>query len=130
VVREGHPPRHQPGGGELRPAAPPLARRRGRLGGPVPHPAAVVHLDSSPAGRRAAVRLARLHPKPRDRRAGGLLRRRVLRQPHLLAHQSFPAADQPLPPPLRVLRPRVRRPGDRRAGRTGVHPEELPGRGA
>ena len=44
-----------------------------------------LHLDAAPAGRRAAVRLARLDPQPGDRRAGRLLRRRLLRQPHLLA---------------------------------------------
>ncbi len=70
---------------ELRAAAPALARGRRRLGGPLPHPAAVVHLDAAPAGRRAAVRLARLDPQPGDRRAGRVLRRRLLRQPHLLA---------------------------------------------
>ena len=34
---------------------------------------------------------------PGDRRAGRLLRRRLLRQPHLLADLPLPAADQPLP---------------------------------
>ena len=33
-----------------------------------------------------------------------------------------------LPPALRALRPRLRRPGDRRARRPGVHAEEQPGR--
>ena len=42
--------------------------------GQVPHPAARLHLHPAPAGRRAAVRLARLDPQPRDRRAGRLLR--------------------------------------------------------
>ena len=55
-------------------AAPAVARGRRRLGGQVPHSAAVVHLHAAPAGRRAAVRLARLDPQPRDRRAGRLLR--------------------------------------------------------
>ena len=67
------------------PAPPPLARGRRRLGGQVPYAAPGLHLDAAPAGRRTAVRLARLDPLPRDRRAGGVLRRRVLRQPHLLA---------------------------------------------
>ena len=39
----------------------------------------------------AAVRVARLDPLPRDRRAGGVLRRRVLPQPHLLAGLPHPA---------------------------------------
>ena len=39
----------------------------------------------------AAVRLARLDPQPRDRRAGGLLRRRLLPQPHLLAGRRTPS---------------------------------------
>ncbi len=41
----------------------------------------------APARRRAAVRLARVHPQPRDRRTGRLLRQRLLPQPHLLAVQ-------------------------------------------
>ena len=44
-------------------------------------------VDAAPARRRAAVRLARLHPQPGDRRAGRLLRRRLLPQQHLLAEQ-------------------------------------------
>ena len=44
-----------------------------------------------PAGRRPAVRLARLDPQPADRRAGRLLRRRLLPQPHLLADRSTPS---------------------------------------
>ena len=35
---------------------------------------------------------------------------------------------EPLPPPLRALRPRHRRPGDRRPRRSGVHGQEQPGR--
>jgi alkanesulfonate monooxygenase SsuD/methylene tetrahydromethanopterin reductase-like flavin-dependent oxidoreductase (luciferase family) len=54
----------------------------------VPHPAAGLHLHPAAAGRRAAVRVARLDPQPRDRRAGRLLRRRVLPQQHLLAEAS------------------------------------------
>ena len=129
VVRPGHPQRHPAGHRELRPAAPAVARGRGRLEGPLPHPAAVVHLDAAPARRRAAVRLARLDPQPGDRRAGRVLRRRLLRQPHLLAQGAHPADGRPLPPALRALRPRHRRPGDRRARRAGVHAEELAGRG-
>ena len=111
---------------ELRPAAPAVARGRGRLGRRVPHSAAVVHLHPAPAGRRAPVRLARLDPEPRDRRAGRVLRRRVLRQPHLLADLPFPAADRPLPAALRALRSRPRRPGDRRTGRAGLHATRTP----
>ena len=39
---------------ELRAAAPALARGRRRLGGPVPHPAAGLHLHAAAAGRRTA----------------------------------------------------------------------------
>ena len=45
----------------------------------------------APARRHPAVRVARLDPLPRDRRAGGVLRRRVLRQPHLLAGLAHPS---------------------------------------
>ena len=54
----------------------------------------------------AAVRLARLDPQPGDRRAGRLLRRRLLPQPHLLAGRAHPADGRVLPPPVRALRPR------------------------
>ena len=67
------------------------------------------------------VRLARLDPQPRDRRAGRVLRRRLLPQPHLLAGRAHPADGRALPPPVRALRPRRGRPGDRRARRPGVH---------
>ena len=123
VVRPGHPRRHPARDRELRAAAPAVARGRRRLGGPVPHPAAGLHLDAAPARRRAAVRLARLDPQPGDRRAGRLLRRRLLPQPHLLAEGAHPADGRVLPPPVRALRPRPRRPGDRRARRAGVHAE-------
>ena len=106
---------------ELRAAAPALARGRRRLGGQLPHAAAGLHVDAAPAGRGAAVRLARLDPQPGDRRAGRLLRRRLLPQPHLLAQGAHPADGRVLPPPVRALRPRPRRPGDRRARRAGVH---------
>ena len=85
VVRQGHPRGHQPRDRELPPPPPPLARGRRGLGGQVPYAAPGLHLHAAAAGRRTAVRLARLDPLPRDRRAGGVLRRRVLRQPHLLA---------------------------------------------
>ena len=74
-----------------------------------------------PARRRRPVRLARLDPQPGDRGAGGLLRRRILRQPHLLARRAHPADGRVLPPPLRALRPRRCRPGRRRPRRTGLH---------
>ena len=85
VVRQGHPRGHQPRDRELRPPPPPLARGRRGLGGQVPYAAPGLHVHAAAAGRRTAVRVARLDPLPRDRRAGGVLRRRVLRQPHLLA---------------------------------------------
>ncbi len=97
VVRPGHHQGHRARGRELPPAAPAVARGRRELEGPVPHPAAVVHLDAAPARRRPAVRLARLDPQPGDRRAGRVLRRRLLRQPHLLADEPLPAADRAVP---------------------------------
>ena len=87
-------------------------------------------VDPAPARRRPAVRLARLDPQPADRRAGRVLRRRLLPQPHLLAEGAHPADGRALPPPLRALRPRHRRPGDRRPRRSGVHAQEQPGRRA
>ena len=128
LVRQGHPRRHRARRRELRPAAPAVARGRRELGGEVPHPAAGLHLHAAPARRRAAVRVARLDPQPADRRAGRVLRRRLLPQPHLLAAGAHPADGRVLPPPLRALRPRQRRPGDRRPRRAGVHAEEQPGR--
>ena len=65
VVRPGHPRRHRARRAELRAAAPALARGERRLGGPVPHAAAGLHLDAAAAGRGAAVRLARLDPVAR-----------------------------------------------------------------
>ena len=50
-------------------------------------------------------------------------------QQHLLAEGAHPAADRALPAALRALRPRPRRPGDRRPRRPGLHAQELPGRG-
>ena len=117
VVRQGHPPGRRAGAGELQPAAPAVARGRGRLGGQVPHPAAGLHLDPAAAGRRAAVRLARLDPHPGDRRAGRVLRQRLLRQPHPGAELPLQAAGRSLPAAVRALRPRHRRPGDRRPRR-------------
>ena len=82
----------------------------------------------APARRRAAVRLARLDPQPRDRRAGGVLRRRLLLQPHLLAGLAHRADGRLLPPALRALRPRQGRGRDRRARRSGLHGPQQPGR--
>ena len=113
---------------ELRPAASPVARGRRRLGRQVPDAADRLHLDPAPARRRAAVRLARLDPQPGDRRAGRLLRRRLLPQQHLLAEQPRPADGRALPPPLRALRTRAGEPGDRRSRRARVHAQEQPGR--
>ena len=76
-----------------------------------------------------AVRLARQHPQPRDRRAGGLLRRRLLREQHLLAEGALPEADRLLPSALRALRARHRRAGDRRSRRSGVHARAFAGCG-
>ena len=41
---------------------------------------------------------------------------------------ALPAADRAVPQPVRALRARQRRPGDRRARRAGLHAEELAGR--
>ena len=128
VVRPGHPAGPAAGAGELQPAAPAVARGRGGRQRQVPHPAAGLHLDPASAGRRAAVRLARLDPHPGDRRAGRVLRRRLLRQQHLLAEGALHAADPVLPAALRPLRPRHREAGHRRPRRPGLHREELPGR--
>jgi putative FMN-dependent luciferase-like monooxygenase len=57
-----------------------------------------------------------------------VLRRRLLREPHLLAGLAHRADGRALQAPLRALRPRVGRPGDRRARRSGVHAREQPGR--
>ena len=76
---------------------------------------------ASAARRRPAVRLARLDPQPGDRRAGRLLRRRLLPQQHLLAQRARPADGRALPAALRALRPRAGRPGDRRPRRAGLH---------
>ena len=48
-------------------------------------------LAPRPPRRCPAVRMARLHPHARDRRTRRLLRRRVLRQPHLLAAVTYAA---------------------------------------
>ena len=89
--------------------------------GQLPHPAERLHLDPAAARRRAAVRLARLDPHAGDRRAGRLLRQRLLRQQHLLARRALRTADQLLPPAVRTLRPRDRGAGGRRARRPGLH---------
>ena len=91
--------------------------------------AAGLHLDPAAAGRRAAVRLARRDPHAGDRRAGRLLRQRLLRQQHPRAELPLQAARGPLPPALRALRPRHAGAGDRRARRPGVHRQALAGRG-
>lgn len=53
---------------------PAVARGRRELGGQVPDAVAGVHLHAPAAGRGGTVRLARVHPVSRDRRAGRLLR--------------------------------------------------------
>ena len=78
----------------------------------------------APARRHAAVRVARLDPQPRDRRAGRLLRRRLLPQPHLLGPRAHRADGQALPPALRALRPRraPTRPSSASAARSSSAP--------
>jgi alkanesulfonate monooxygenase SsuD/methylene tetrahydromethanopterin reductase-like flavin-dependent oxidoreductase (luciferase family) len=61
----------------LRPA---VGRRSRRLVGPVPVAGTGIHRDATTARRPPAVRVARVDQKPRDRRAGGAIRRRLLRQ--------------------------------------------------
>ena len=128
LVRAGPAQRDPAGDRELRPTAPPVARGRRRLGRQVPDAADRVHLDAAAARRRAAVRLARLHPQPGDRGAGRVLRRRLLPQQHLLAEQPRAADGRPLPAAVRALRPRAGEPGHRRARRARVHAQEQPGR--
>ena len=127
LVRAGHPQRHPAGGRELRPAASPVARGRRRLAGTLPDPADRLHLHAPPARRHPAVRVARLHPQPRDRGAGRLLRGRLLPQQHLLALRARAADGRPVPPALRALRPRGVRPGHRGSRWPGVHARRLAG---
>ena len=129
VVRQGHPRRHRAGRRELRAAAPAVARGGRRLGGPVPHAAAGLHRHPAAAGRRAAVRVARLDPQPGDRRAGRLLRRRLLRQPHLLAGRAHRSGwSTSTARRFEHYGHGTRRPGHRRPRRAGVHAHEQPGR--
>lgn len=72
------------------------------------HAAPGVHLHSASPGRRTAVRLARVDPVARDRRAGRLLRRRVLPQQHLLAGRPHEADGRAVPGAVRALRARDR----------------------
>src|SRR6185437_9745301 len=113
---------------QLRAAAPALARGERGLGGQVPHAAAGLHRHAAAAERGAAVRLARLDPLAGDRRAGRLLRRRLLPQQHLLAGRARAPDGRPLPAAVRALRPRAGRARDRRPRRPGVHAQEQPGR--
>src|SRR5690349_1800356 len=95
----------------------------------VPVPAAGVHPRAAATGRGAAVRVARVHPHSGGGGARGVLRRRVLRQSHLLAQLAHPADGGVVPATVRAPRARPRRPGDRRLGRAGVHAAQQPGRG-
>ena len=76
-------------------------------------------LDGSPA-----VRLARLDPQPGDRRAGRLLRRRLLPQQHLLDQGPRAADGRAVPAALRALRARAGRgrPSSGWAGRCSCGP--------
>ena len=88
-----------------------------------------LHLDAAPARRRAAVRVARLDPHARDRRAGRLLRQRLLREPHPRPEPPLQAARRLLPRSVRALRSRHPGSGDRRPRRPGVHRQAVAGRG-
>ena len=106
VVRQGHPTRRRARDRALRAAPPPVARGCRQLAGPVPDAAPGLHLDPATPRRPAAVRVARLDPDPGDRRAGRVLRRRVLREPHLLAARAHEADGRPVPRAVRALRAR------------------------
>ena len=129
LVRPGHPQGARARAGELQPAAPAVARGRRRLGGQLPHAAAGLHVDSAAAGRCAAVRLAWSDPHAGDRRAGRVLRQRLLRQQHPGAELPLQAARGALPPALRAPWARDARAGDRRARRPRLHRQALAGRG-
>ena len=81
-IREGV---SEPGDRELRPAAQALARRACELVGALPHAAQRIYLNPAPAQRCCPVRMARQHPYSQNCGAGGILRRRLLPQQHLLA---------------------------------------------
>ena len=67
---------------------------------------------------------------PRDRRAGRVLRRRLLRQPHLLAGRRTPSGwSSSTASRFEHYGHGTRRPGDRRPRRAGLHAQEQPGRG-
>ncbi len=99
VVRQGHPRRHRAGHRELPPAAHACGASRSSPGraSSAPRCRATPRTPGAPR-RHAAVRVARLDPQHRDRRAGGLLRRRVLPQPHLLEQGAHRADGAPVPP--------------------------------
>ena len=126
VVRPGHQPGPAAGAGELQPAAPAVARGRRGLGGQVPHPAAGLHAiprpldDVPPFVWHGSIR------SPEIAEQAAVLRRRLLRQQHLLAEGALHAADRVLPAALRALRPRHREAGDRRPRRPGVHRARTP----
>ncbi|GAA1766462.1 hypothetical protein GCM10009810_26620 [Nostocoides vanveenii] len=65
--------------------------------GPVYPWLAGVHGHATAVGRHTAICLARLDSQPGDRGAGRLLRRRLLRQPRLLAGVAHPADGAALP---------------------------------
>ena len=108
--------------------APAVARGRRRLGGKLPDAAAGLHVDPASARRRAAVRVARRDPHTGDRRAGRLLRQRLLREQHPRAEPPLRAAREHVPGALRALRARHAGAGDRRARRPRVHRQALAGR--
>ena len=96
--------------------------------GKLPDAAAGLHVDPAAARRRAAVRLARRDPHAGDRRAGRLLRQRLLRQQHPGAELPLRAAGEAVPGAVRALRARHAGAGDRRPRRPRVHRQALAGR--
>ena len=72
-----------------------------------------------PYGRRTALRVAWLRAIAGDGRTGRAVRGRILRSPHLLACVAHEEDGQHLPPTVRGIRTRCRRPRHRRARRAG-----------
>ena len=131
VVRQGHPRRHPARDRELRACCAGCGARTSSTG----RASSARRCRASPRRPRpldgvAAVRLARLDPQPRDRRAGRVLRRRLLRQPHLLAQGAHRSGwSTSTAERFEHYGHGTRRPGDRRPRRPGVHAQEQPGRG-
>ena len=111
VVRQGHPRRHHARGRELPPAAQAVARGGRQLAGQVPHAAAGLHLDArarSTARRPSSGTARSAAPRSPSRRRTTATASSTTTSS---GTRSTPSDGEPLPPPLRALRPRRRRPG-------------------